>query len=110
MVMAATAPNEMRLSTHGIPRSRNATAKGACTSMSAVGTIPVITGAIAAYRTAQMPSGRGPDGRVHPGSRVSSAHVATVSNPTKEKNTTARARQDALDAAGRERGRFLSRR
>ena len=57
--------------------------------MSAVGTIPVITRAIAAYRTAQMPSEpRIPTGRSRPGSRVSSAHVATVSNPTKEKNTT----------------------
>ena len=89
VVMAATAPNEMRLSAHGMPRSRNATAKGACTSISELGTMPVITKDIKAYSVAQIPRlPRIPIGRSRPGSRVSSAHVATVSKPTKEKNTT----------------------
>ena len=89
VVMAATAPNEMRLSAHGMPRSRNATAKGACTSISELGTMPVMTKDIKAYSVAQIPRlPKIPMGRSRPGSRVSSAHVATVSKPTNEKNTT----------------------
>ena len=89
VVMAATAPNEMTDSAHAAPSDRNATAKGASTSMFAAGTIPVMTRLISAYNDAHTPRDPMiPIGRSRPGSRVSSAHVATVSNPTKEKKTT----------------------
>ena len=51
--------------------------------------MPVTTRHIAAYKTAHTPREPSiPTGRSRPGSAHSSAHVATVSNPTNEKNTT----------------------
>ena len=107
VVMAATAPSEMTDSAHAAPLRRNATAKGASTSMSAAScllTIPVKINSrwlISAYNDAHTPRDPMiPIGRSRPGSRVSSAHVAAVSNPTKEKKTTDSAGENAGEAAG----------
>mmetsp|Transcript_13940 Transcript_13940/g.46174 ORF Transcript_13940/g.46174 Transcript_13940/m.46174 type:complete len:259 (-) Transcript_13940:490-1266(-) len=89
VVIAATAPKLMILSAQRMSLCRNAMAKGASTSMSVEGTMPVITALISAYSTATIPSDPMiPTGSALPGSFTSSAHVATVSKPTKEKNTT----------------------
>jgi hypothetical protein len=56
VVIAATAPKLMILSAQRMSLCRNAMAKGASTSMSVEGTMPVITALISAYSTATIPS------------------------------------------------------
>mmetsp|Transcript_10578 Transcript_10578/g.41323 ORF Transcript_10578/g.41323 Transcript_10578/m.41323 type:complete len:235 (-) Transcript_10578:559-1263(-) len=106
VVMAARAPRLMTDSAQPIPRVLNATAKGASTSISEYGVMPVTTRHIAAYNAAHTPREPSiPTGRSRPGSAHSSAHVATVSNPTNEKNTTdapVRTPSTPLGAKGRQ--------
>ena len=89
VVMAATAPMDTMVAIAGIPYAVNAIANGALTSMSSYETMPVITTHIAQYNAAQIPSDpKIPNGKSAAGLATSSAHVATVSKPTKAKITT----------------------
>mmetsp|Transcript_10232 Transcript_10232/g.44485 ORF Transcript_10232/g.44485 Transcript_10232/m.44485 type:complete len:253 (+) Transcript_10232:601-1359(+) len=89
VVMAARAPRDMTDSAQPIPAVLKATAKGASTSIFSYGVMPVMTRHMSAYSAAHTPRDPMiPTGRSRPGSAHSSAHVATVSNPTNEKNTT----------------------
>ena len=83
------APQLTTTDAHGMPFFVNATEKGASTSICSYDTMPVITPAIAQYKIpliAKEP--RIPIGKSLPGFFVSSAKVATVSNPMNAKKTT----------------------
>ena len=69
VVMEGGGAGEMTVSAHAAPLDRNATAKGASTSISAAGTIPVMTRLISAYNDAHTPRDPMiPIGRSRPGS------------------------------------------
>lgn len=86
--MPVSAPADTMPAAHSMPRVANAAAKGASRSISLLGTMPVMTRHMPAYRAVQMTSDPMiPSGRSLPGFRTSSAAVATVSKPTKEKKT-----------------------
>ena len=77
------------IAAHGTPFLLKATLKGASTSICSYDTIPVMTLAIAQYKIpliAKEP--KIPNGKSLPGFFVSSAKVATVSNPINAKKTT----------------------
>eukprot|EP00951_Prasinocladus_malaysianus_P006543 scaffold46616_cov44-Prasinocladus_malaysianus.AAC.2 len=88
VVMPVTAPTLTSMLSQVTPRSLNAVPKGALGSMVSQGTMPTRVNAISMYRTVQVPKEtRMPMGRSRPGRLTSSAVLATVSNPMKEKKT-----------------------
>ena len=90
VVRPISAPMEMIVAKPGWPTERNASASGALILMSVYLTMPVMTSETATYRVVQIASEpRIPIGMSRCGFLVSSAAVATMSNPMKAKNTRA---------------------
>src|SRR5450631_50348 len=90
VVRPISAPTEITVAKPGLPTERNASARGALILMSVYLTMPVTTSETATYKVVQIASEpRMPRGMSRCGFLVSSAAVATMSNPMNAKNTSA---------------------
>ena len=92
VVRPISAPIEISVAKPGWPTERNASARGALIFSSVYLTMPVTTSETATYRVVQIASEpRMPIAMSRCGFLVSSAVVATMSNPMNAKNTSAAA-------------------